>query len=654
MSIDKKISGAIAAENTSTLDKVINYAKGHLSLIVLIAVSYFVATIVNLLSVASGQSVAAFNVEDFELGQISDRTIIAAKSIPADDDFPIDITEGEKILRKGFPVTEDAYMKLRKMSQSPIYLDYRAFANTELYLLILAIVWCLFFATIGKSLLRSGRQWDIKQFAYQVACFLIVYATVSFGQKTVYFQTSFSICVITCATLFVLIESLLYGALNAVFFSIILAFTVFNATGYQAVPFLYTLTSSLFVSVIAKKIERRIDLGLTAVVSAFVNSVIIVILSVIFNASIPSLIFVILGVAANGVLSGILALGLITPLELILNTASIFRLMDLSDLNTPIMRKMLLMASGTYQHSLMVAQLSEAAARDIGANALLARVGSYYHDIGKIDQSEYFTENQTNKVNKHKEISINLSVSVIRSHVKRGMEKARILHLPQAVIDIIEEHHGNGIIAYFFNKAQEIDPNVNPADFSYTGRMPTTKESGIVMLADTVEAACRSLDNPTKANIEDFMKKLIQTKIDSHFLDNCELTFRDLDKSSNAFLNVLVSYYHNRIAYPNQKSETEKPAQSDDGESEGANSSQSEKKPSQETDTPSATSEEDDEPAQKPSQQKQGDASSLQEKNDKQDKLDKSDKLDKLEKASNLNKLDRADNLDAQVRKVTR
>lgn len=150
-----------------------------------------------------------------------------------------------------------------------------------------------------------------------------------------------------------------------------------------------------------------------------------------------------------------------------MNTASVFRLIDLSDLNNPLMRKMLLNASGTYNHSLMVAQLAENACKAIGANSLLARVGAYYHDIGKIDQSEYFVENQTGE-NKHDEINPALSVSIIRSHVKKGVEMARQMRLPPQVIDIIAEHHGNGVIGYFYAEALKKTRTRTPKTFRTT------------------------------------------------------------------------------------------------------------------------------------------------------------------------------------------
>lgn len=222
-----------------------------------------------------------------------------------------------------------------------------------------------------------------------------------------------------------------------------------------------------------------------------INAVMIILFAVIFNFSIRELAVVIGLVALNGFLSGVLSLGLITPIELLLNTASVFRLMDLSDSNNTLMRKLFLTASGTYQHSQMVAQLSESACRAIGANSLLARVAAYYHDIGKMDQSEYFTENDMDGQHKLNEMKPNLAAILVRSHVRKGIEKARQLHFPQQVIDIIEQHHGNSVISYFYEKAKALDPNANIDDFMYLGNPPVSKEAGVVMLADTLEAACK-------------------------------------------------------------------------------------------------------------------------------------------------------------------
>lgn len=516
-------------------------------LILLFILGFAAVSALNFFNVATSQTIASFTLDDFEIDQIADRTIYANKSIPADEDNPVSIEAGEKIIRKGFPITAESYAKLKKMAESPVYLDFRAFADSELYLLLLACVWFLLFA-----FLPFGRRIQLREIVLQVIFFLIVYAVTAFGCKTHMFSSPYALPVIIPAAFCVLLEAILFGQLPAVLFSGLVAFGVLNASQWQIVPFLYTLLSCIASANIVRKIERRIDMVIASLMLALLDMVLMIILTVIFNESFSSLPMILGGVAFNGFISGILALGFLTPLELMLNTASVFRLMDLSDLNNPLMRKMMITASGTYAHSLMVAQLAESACREIGANPLVARVGAYYHDIGKMDQSEYFVENQTG-VNKHNEINPSLSVAVIKSHVKRGVEKGHQLHLPRQIIDIIAEHHGNSVIAYFYNEAKEKDPNVNPEDFAYNGTPPSTRESAVVMLADTVEAACRTLDNPSIPRLDKFIQGLFNAKVEHKQLDNCGLTFRDMSKIKEAFVQLLAGYYHNRIEYPNQK-----------------------------------------------------------------------------------------------------
>ena len=546
--MNKTKTNPFAEALKSTFSDLKAYVKAHWPILILILVGFLAVSVENFFNVAMSQTVFSYRMEDFEIGQIADRTIFAPKSIPADEMNPVFVEEGEKIIRKGFPITEEAYSKLQKMSESPHYIDSRSFADSELYLALLITMWFLLF-----TFAPFDRDIRLRELIFQTVCFLLVYAAVAFCGKVSFFATPFDLAVIVPASLFILIIAILYGQLSAIFCSFVFAFGVFNSSNYEAVPFLFTLASCLASSTIVRKIEKRIDMVFVALLLAVINAVVIILLAVIFNNSILKLPVVIGLVALNGFLSGVLALGLITPIELLLNTASVFRLMDLSDSNNTLMRKLLLTASGTYQHSQMVAQLSESACREIGANSLLARVAAFYHDIGKIDQSEYFTENDMDGQHKLNEMKPNLAATLIRSHVRKGVEKARQLHFPQQVIDIIEQHHGNSVIAYFYAKAQEEDPGVNVADYMYPGTPPKTKESGVVMLADTVEAACKSLDNPTEERLEKFIDTLISGKMEHGQLDNCDLTFGDLKKIKSVFVKILSAYYHGRIKYPNQK-----------------------------------------------------------------------------------------------------
>ena len=206
---------------------------------------------------------------------------------------------------------------------------------------------------------------------------------------------------------------------------------------------------------------------------------------------------------------------------------------------------------------MMVATLAENACNAIGANALLARVGAYYHDIGKMEMGEYFIENQHDSLNKHDGLTPRLSATVLRSHVQKSIEKAHSMHLPQAVIDIIAEHHGNGLIAYFYNKAKEKGENVDPIDFSYPGQRPKTRESAVVMLSDIVEAGCRSLSKHSVPSLTKFIDSAVKGKIESGQLDDCGLTFKDIATIKSTFIDILSGYYHSRIKYPNQKDDDE-------------------------------------------------------------------------------------------------
>jgi putative nucleotidyltransferase with HDIG domain len=338
-----------------------------------------------------------------------------------------------------------------------------------------------------------------------------------------------------------------------------LAFTLplgaFFSGSFDAASLIFALASGATASFILQGAEKRMDLVKAGLIIAGVNSIamISILLSQRAEAGMyPALIF---WSAFNGIASGMLVLGFLPPLEHALNAATSFRLLELSDLNAPILRRLFAAAPGTYSHSIMVANLAESACQAIGANALLARVGAYYHDLGKMENPNYFVENQAD-YNPHDDMAPLLSATVIRSHVKLGVEKARQLGLPREVIDIIAEHHGNSVITWFYSKAlKQANQNgkkvpVNIEDFSYQGNPPRSRESGVVMLADLTEAAIRTLDKPTPAKMEKFFQELLDSKIEHGQLARSELTFHDLEIIRKAFIHVLTGHYHSRITYP--------------------------------------------------------------------------------------------------------
>jgi putative nucleotidyltransferase with HDIG domain len=248
------------------------------------------------------------------------------------------------------------------------------------------------------------------------------------------------------------------------------------------------------------------------------------------------------------------AIVLLPVFERVFGLATDITLLELADLNRPTFKRMMLEANGTYHHTMVIGSLSEAAATAIGANPLLARVGAYYHDIGKVPKAEYFGENlKPGMKNPHEKLTPTMSCLILESHVREGIEMARELRLPKRVADFIPEHQGTTLMSYFFHKALEMDPGVDERDYRYPGPRPQSKETAIVMLADSVEATARSLADPSPSRIKAVVKRIIDQRAADGQLDECNLTLEDLARARDAFVPVLVGLFHGRVQYQWQK-----------------------------------------------------------------------------------------------------
>ncbi|MFY9174909.1 MAG: HDIG domain-containing metalloprotein [Peptococcia bacterium] len=254
----------------------------------------------------------------------------------------------------------------------------------------------------------------------------------------------------------------------------------------------------------------------------------------------------------NGFFSTILAYGIAPFLESGFKVTTSVRLLELSNPSQPLLKRLLTEAPGTYHHSIMVANLSEAAADAIGADSLLVRAGAYYHDIGKLKRPYFFIENQLGGENPHEKLTPALSTLIITSHPKDGLELAQQYGLPPVITDLIYQHHGKGLASYFYHKAVELGnaDNISEDDFRYDAAKPQTKEAAIIMLADSVEAAVRAMDSSSPDKIENLVRKIIKERLEDGQLDESDLTFKDLDKIAEAFCHILSGVYHTRIEYP--------------------------------------------------------------------------------------------------------
>lgn len=340
------------------------------------------------------------------------------------------------------------------------------------------------------------------------------------------------------------------GLIFAVFSSITAAFIFEDKTAM----FLLSLVGSVVAAHYIIRCERRSAFLKTGLVVGAVNMGTILCLSLLSGdpLAIRTLIQLVMGIL-GGVLSGFIVSGLVPLFEYVFGYTTDIKLLELGNLNQPIFQELLLMAPGTYHHSVIVASLVEAAAEEIGANALLAKVSAYYHDIGKIKKPLYFIENQPNWKNRHDDLSPQMSSLVIISHVKDGCELAKEHNLGKPITDIIRQHHGTGLVTYFHEKAKKQNKtsghSILEDDFRYPGPKPQKKEAGLVLLGDVIEASSRTLTNPTPARIKNLVNTRIQQIVEEGQLDDSDLTFRDLRKISETFTRILTGIFHRRIEY---------------------------------------------------------------------------------------------------------
>ncbi len=459
----------------------------------------------------------------------------------------IKVMKGDKIIRKGFPVTEQQLQIARALDTRLDGSGITQASGSFLYLILLYSSGILLFKPIFSNSKRRN------QFIYMLiilSLIYVLYTSAAIHLTDAYNSMEFSFFVPSAlfTMLFSIILGMQAGGLLALFFGLFL-FLFPNTTIYG---FLFTVVSGFAGAYLVRRAEKRLDLIKAALYLALINILVVLIISLylgydftwFFRAGMISII--------NAFLCSIINLSLLPVLEHILNLPTTFRLVELSDMSMPIFKRMITLAPGTYGHSMSVANLAESAARDIGANALLARVGAYYHDIGKIDQPEYFIENQKGD-NKHDDLKPSLSVAVIKSHVKIGIERGKEMGLPPEILDIIAQHHGSGVINYFYIEAikKELgNGRISREDYSYNGVPPQTKEAGIVMLADSVEAASRVLKKPTIAKLDKFIWNIILEKVESGQMINCNITFKELVSIKNSFIQILAGHFHSRIEYP--------------------------------------------------------------------------------------------------------
>ncbi|MBO7048300.1 MAG: HDIG domain-containing protein [Spirochaetia bacterium] len=460
------------------------------------------------------------------------------------------LMQGDMIVKKGFIISDSDMEKIAAIKQSSSSTNWSGIIGIVIFFIILFLMGIV----IVPYALEGSRARTESYMLFFIILIEIFFFLFLILVKTPPLFDNLIAALIIPSAMFSMLISIVCSPLAGVSFAFLSSLIVFMFGMNSALAAVFVILSGVSGALVVRRYSMRIQLIRSGVHLGIINMFLMLTLLLASGQFNTHRLLMLLFAFLNGMASSILCLGILPIIEHVMNVPTQSRLAELSDLNNPILQKMLHMASGTFNHSLLVGNLAEAACMEIKANGLLAKVGGYYHDIGKIDQADFFIENQET-YNRHDNLSPSLSVSIIKSHVKYGVEKAKELNLPQEVIDIIAHHHGNGLISYFYVEAMKLEDKarVTPEAYSYSDGRPKSKEEAVVLLADSIEAAVRAMKNPTLEGIQNRVSDIVMSKIESKQLSESELTFNDLKTIENSFVNTLRGIHHSRIQYPKQE-----------------------------------------------------------------------------------------------------
>ncbi|GIO23100.1 HD family phosphohydrolase [Oceanobacillus sp. J11TS1] len=467
---------------------------------------------------------------------------------------PVIIRAGETIVREGQTITNEIYEQLELVG----VLSQEGNIYPILALVLLSAIIAYFFGLECLQIAKN-KEWSVLPIVAAVllsalAIFLMKVGSVFFDQfNALYLLTPIAAITIVLKLLLNERSAIRLGILYAV-----LAAFMFNnhiAGMLHVEAAIYFLFSQLAAIVLMKKLSDRFVILKTAIGLMIIHSaVIILFIFLSFEKYTWFDVFssVGLGVAA-AFLSAIMAIGLLPLFESFLGILTDMKLLQLSNPNQPLLKKLLVEAPGTYHHSVMVANISETACEAVGANGLLARVGAYYHDIGKTVRPGFFIENQMPNKNPHDVLPPKQSADIIIRHTTDGANLLKAHKMPKEIIDIAKQHHSNSLVKFFYVKAKELNSEAEEADFRYPGPKPETKETAIICICDSVEPAVRSIQDPTPEKIDSIVSSIINSKISDGQLDNSPLTLKELKIIQHTICDALKGIFHSRIQYPKEE-----------------------------------------------------------------------------------------------------
>lgn len=457
-------------------------------------------------------------------------------------DKEIKIYKGDIIVKKGDVIDVDDYEKLEKLNLVRGQDKVRKVAGLIITFVLVSALFYYLTKKYSKKVIESK--------AFYPSLLIIIMVNILY---VLFFNNEFYIYLLPFATIPIILTILgdKVFALTYTFFNMILL-------SRDETWFLVIVAVTLVAIYRADKLTNRSDIVKLGVFTGMFQGIMSLSYGLISQLAFPILIIMIIFSVFSGILTGMIALGILPYLENSFDILTDIKLLELSDFSHTLLKQLLVTAPGTFHHSIMVGALAEAGAEAIGANATFARVASYYHDIGKMKRPLFFVENQKGGKNPHNTIKPSLSALIITSHTRDGYIIGKQNKLPKEILDIILEHHGTTLVQFFYYKALEKGEEVLESDFRYSGPKPKTKESSIIFLADTIEAAVRASEDKSREGIENLIRYLIRYKIDDNQLSNSNLTLGEIEKVIRAFLNVLQGAYHERIKYPKLDENSEK------------------------------------------------------------------------------------------------
>ena len=476
------------------------------------------------------------------------------KAVEAIDPIKIQFFRGERIVRKNQRVTAEHVERLRSLSE--IMVEKARPENPLAFIVpILARLVLVGLCVAGMGVyLVFFQQREVRRISSLLALGLIWAGTILATYAVSRMELSeYLIPIAVSSILVTVLFNLGMGVFNTICLSIFLGVII----GFDFSLTFVNLTVGIVTAYSVRRVHHRYDFYRPILYGAVAYLVLIYLLETLrFQEARAIFDLCAIGVL-NAFFCSILCVGLLPVFESLFGFTTDLTLLELSDLNHPLLRRLSMEAPGTYHHSLMIGTLAEAAAEAIGANALLARVGAYYHDVGKIEKPEYFIENQALFKSRHDKLSPSMSALILESHVKVGRDLALEYDLPDKIIDLVEQHHGTTLMEFFLHKArrQSHGNDVPDEEFRYPGPKPQSREAAILMLADSAEAVSRTLDDPKPSRLRTAIRKVVRDKFEAGQFDECELTLKNLSRIEESFLKRLMAVFHSRVEYPEKKAE---------------------------------------------------------------------------------------------------